>query len=351
MNQPDYNHATKTAWRLLKDLQICSVPIDLRSIYMDLGIQLESFTEAESSPFATFIQKLRLKQIDGLCYKDGKRYIVFYEDKAQVNRIPFTLAHELGHILLGHHENSPNGFLPRFANTSSRDYREREADMFAGELIRSRPLLYLTNLTNPHDADIVSNIFGVSHLCATVGIEQIKRINFLTIPKTLKFFSNRFSSFINTKYCSKCSHLFVANTRSIEYCPVCGNKSLMWYHKNNYLINFFYGDVTGELPIMDYKTYPQNIDNGRTETCPRCELENIDSDWNYCPICSLPTQNVCEDCGEKLDPHFRYCPKCGKESLYFKEKALTSWKDEYDTQHSSPTTTEASSWDEDTIPF
>lgn len=110
MNQPDYNHATKTAWRLLKDLQICSVPIDLRSIYMDLGIQLESFTEAESSPFATFIQKLRLKQIDGLCYKDGKRYIVFYEDKAQVNRIPFTLAHELGHILLGHHENSPNGF-------------------------------------------------------------------------------------------------------------------------------------------------------------------------------------------------------------------------------------------------
>ena len=59
--------------------------------------------------------------------------------------------------------------------------------MFAGELIRSRPLLYLTNLTNPHDADIVSNIFGVSHLCATVGIEQIKRINFLTIPKLLNF--------------------------------------------------------------------------------------------------------------------------------------------------------------------
>ena len=59
MNQPDYNHATKTAWRLLKDLQICSVPIDLRSIYMDLGIQLESFTEAESSPFATFITKTK----------------------------------------------------------------------------------------------------------------------------------------------------------------------------------------------------------------------------------------------------------------------------------------------------
>ena len=77
---------------------------------------------------------------------------------------------------------------------------------------------------------------------------------------------------------------------------------------------------------MDYKTYPQNIDNGRTETCPRCELENIDSDWNYCPICSLPTQNVCEDCGEKLEPHFRYCPKCGTESLYFKEKALTHGK-------------------------
>jgi len=102
---------------------------------------------------------------------------------------------------------------------------------------------------------------------------------------------------------------------------------------------------------MDYKTYPTNPINNQTETCPRCGLENIASDWNYCPICSLPTQNVCEDCGEKLEPHFRYCPKCGKESLYFKEKALTSWKDEFDLQNTAPTVVEEPSWDENNIPF
>lgn len=351
MIRPNYSRATVNAWSLLKDLQIFSVPIDILSIYNDLGIELVSFTSAESSPFAHVIHILRNKQVDGVCYKDGERYIVFYEDKAQTNRIPFTLAHELGHIFLGHHINADNGFLARFANLSSRDYREKKADMFAGELIRSRPLLYLTNLTNPDDANIVSNIFGVSYLCATVGIEQVKNINFATIPKVLNFFRNRFSIFINSRYCVKCNHSFVADTELINFCPICGDKKPIWFNKNNYLINFIYGDVTGELPIMDYKTYPTNPINNQTETCPRCELENIDSDWNYCPVCALPTQNICGECGEKLEPHFRYCPKCGTESLYFKEKALTSWKDEYDTQHSSPTITEASSWDEDNMPF
>ena len=52
----------------------------------------------------------------------------------------------------------------------------------------------------------------------------------------------------------------------------------MWYHKNNYLINFFYGDVTGEMKRKEEKRYPQNIDNGGTEKSKRGEKKEPKKD-------------------------------------------------------------------------
>lgn len=357
--RPRYEYAKKKAYELLSDLDIREYPIDIFNIYKIKNIKYFSLSEA--APLISLYPNLsNLLTKDAFDKNDMDAfttiipnfgYVTFYDDQKSDDRIRFTLAHELGHILLNHCIDFEETLYFR-SGLSAAQYKvlEREADTFAGAFIRPARLVRLLNsiYQKLHIAEIQA-IFNISYSAANACINIVKKLNVLQEKNNINFFfQTQFFDFINASYCINCHYRFTS--KSPNYCPICGKHNLLWYNTNLYIYDFIELDY-GEIPIMDYKTYPQNIDNGRTETCPRCELENIDSDWNYCPICSLPTQNVCEDCGEKLDPHFRYCPKCGKESLYFKEKALTSWKDEYDTQHSSPTTTEASSWDEDTIPF
>ncbi|WP_423766491.1 ImmA/IrrE family metallo-endopeptidase [Dialister invisus] len=85
-------------------------------VYKHYNISLLSYSEAsENANFLKTINRLREKQVDAFCYKSDKSYIVFYDNMAYPNRIPFTLAHELGHILLRHHYCSDYGIITRYA--------------------------------------------------------------------------------------------------------------------------------------------------------------------------------------------------------------------------------------------
>ncbi len=245
---------------------------------------------------------------------------------AYSNRIPFTLAHELGHILLRHHYCSDNGIITRYATLTRKDWREKSADAFAGAFIRPAMLIKILNIKEIHDT---TSIFGVSVQCAEVGNNIAKSFTPLSrFTKVVSYFNNQFHDFIHGRYCMKCHHTFAIEKS--KYCPVCGSDKLIWNNRNLPIFSFLENPLEGELPFdMKYHSYPEQ-ENGKTQKCFRCDNEEIGDD-DYCIICGLETQNKCSNysCSETLSLNARYCPYCGEESIYYRLKLLPSWEDEY----------------------
>lgn len=315
------------AYKEFKKLGIHKFPINIFDVYKHYHIPLVSYSEAsENGDFLETINGLREKQVDAFCYKSDKSYIVFYDNMAYSNRIPFTLAHELGHILLRHHYCSDNGIITRYATLTRKDWREKSADAFAGAFIRPAMLIKILNIKEIHDT---TSIFGVSVQCAEVGNNIAKSFTPLSrFTKVVSYFNNQFHDFIHGRYCMKCHHTFAIEKS--KYCPVCGSDKLIWNNRNLPIFSFLENPLEGELPLdMKYHSYPEQ-ENGKTQKCFRCDNEEIGDD-DYCIICGLETQNKCSSysCNETLSLNARYCPYCGEESIYYRLKLLPSWEDEY----------------------
>ncbi len=328
------------AYQEFKKLGIDKFPLNMFDIYKNYNIPLVTYTEASKNlNFTVTVENLRAKHVDAFCFKSEKSYIVFYDDEAYSDRIPFTLAHELGHILLKHHYYHNNGIIKRYAVLKHKDWRETEADSFAGAFLRPAPLIKILNL---HINSDIAGVFGISGACAKVGASIAKRIS--TPPKLIDYFKHQFYDFIYARYCTKCHHSFIIS--NCKYCPICGSEELIWDNKNLLFFSFLEYPLEGELPLnMHYHEYPTQP-NGKTQKCIQCHNENI-GDNDFCHICGLPTQNFCKKgfggCGNTIPLNARYCPYCGTESIYYFRKVLPSWTDEHysykqesnSTQHAS----------------
>ncbi|MCH4072364.1 ImmA/IrrE family metallo-endopeptidase [Pseudoramibacter sp.] len=94
---------------------------------------------------------------DGLSFYNPKyqKFIIYYDSKVCVERQRFTIAHELGHILLGHVNDS--------------ELAEIEANYFASYFLAPSPLIWVYECKSFTD---VSNIFGISFTCATYSFKR-----------------------------------------------------------------------------------------------------------------------------------------------------------------------------------
>lgn len=111
----------------------------------------------------------------GATYKDLKsgRYLILYNDDMNEGRIRWTLAHELGHICLGH-LGTMGEHRERYMDR--RDYRyeefEREADFFAWNLLAPLPVMAEMGVSSPED---VREIFGLSRQAAAIQYDRLRR--------------------------------------------------------------------------------------------------------------------------------------------------------------------------------
>ena len=101
---------------------------------------------------------------DGLILHDTSTniYVVLYNGMVEMEeRIRWTKAHELGHVLLGH--------------TSNEDMEELEADTFAAQLLMPWfSIRMMSNFQKP-SADHIARTFGVSITAANRRIMDVKR--------------------------------------------------------------------------------------------------------------------------------------------------------------------------------
>lgn len=100
--------------------------IDLNQICEDYGIKLFKYSNPRISAIMEDLKLPTTSSGYAIVAKNGPA--ILYDDRRSEQDIRFTVAHELGHILLGHLDyRQKAGKMPEFA--------EKEADTFAVMLI------------------------------------------------------------------------------------------------------------------------------------------------------------------------------------------------------------------------
>ncbi len=163
-----YKGVRDSAWQCLIDFNITELPVDLLRIAKEADIKViknsivNEFTGCES----------------GACILKGDKWYIVYDDECTIGRRRFTIAHELGHIFLGHE--LINGYHGRTIATD-KPQSEKEADMFAARLLTPACVIWGLGL---HTAEEISKLCGVSLTSAQARAERMKilyqRQKFLT---------------------------------------------------------------------------------------------------------------------------------------------------------------------------
>ncbi len=178
-----YKKARNASWQALIDNRVDSLPVDVVQIVRNNGIKLLKDSQAH---------ELRSGEA-GISVFDGKQWFIVYDDLLPLGRKRFTVAHELGHIFLGHpliagfHARATGGKLPQ---------TENEANVFASRFLAPACVLWGLNV---HTAADISRICEISLEAAGIRAKRMaelyKRNMFLTSQLERRVY-NQFASFI-----------------------------------------------------------------------------------------------------------------------------------------------------------
>lgn len=158
-NPPNYTKATNAAYDILIKYNEFSFPIGIFSVIRKIkNIRLHTYTELAEKMNVSF-NKL-ITDIAPSCYgftvfyESNDRYIIYYNESKDDTTVRFTLAHELGHIVLKHREDG--------------DVENKEANCFARNYLCPIPVVKEMNLCNVND---YTELFYVSEPMAKVSID------------------------------------------------------------------------------------------------------------------------------------------------------------------------------------
>lgn len=185
-----YKNGRDAAWQCLIDYNINSLPVNVMQIAKKAGIKVVKNSKVNllspNESGATFIN-------------NGQWYIV-YDDYDIIQRCRYTIAHEIGHIFLGHklkHKHHSQTI------DSSRPAAEQEADIFASRLLAPACIIWALGLKQ---ADEIAKLCNISLTAAEFRAERMQilyeRNKFLSNPLERKVFKN-FEEFINNTKTNK----------------------------------------------------------------------------------------------------------------------------------------------------
>ena len=145
-------------------------PLDLLAIFRAGGCTVRTYQElSQKSNLSVQRVGLCLGSEDGcVCYDASHdRYRLAYDCERMDARMRWTLAHELGHIVLGHLEDFPETSIARKQSSALLGILDKEADKFAGDILAPAPLLIgLAESSNLHAEEfyyaLSRDLFGLS---------------------------------------------------------------------------------------------------------------------------------------------------------------------------------------------
>ena len=179
--KPRYATITRKAYQLLAELEIAKFPIDPFEIIEQLdSLYLMAWSEAKVTTGIPDPFGLRARKLDAETnVKRGSgEYLIIYDDTiGYLPRIRFTLAHEIGHIIMGHFTEFEKTSLREGLTSAEKIFFEREADAFAAELLAPRTILRrFPGLKN--DPAWLKQTCFLSEQAADIRAKELRRVDF-----------------------------------------------------------------------------------------------------------------------------------------------------------------------------
>ena len=181
MNYRLYKGSRDLAWRVLLRENVRELPVDVLELCQRMRIDVREYGDELPD------------RGDGFsCIVKGKAFI-FVRKGQNRQRCRFTIAHELGHILLGHVDKFE--LVNREPSPEDNEI-EQQANIFASRLLAPACVLWGCNVQSPEE---IMRLCDISHQAAQFRFSRMKvlyeRQKFLTSPLEKKVYK-QFKPFI-----------------------------------------------------------------------------------------------------------------------------------------------------------
>ena len=231
-------------------------------------------------------------------YSKTKEYSILFNvqklrypfQRSSDRRLNFTIAHEIGHIVLEH-------LIFPIEKTDKEKYLDdMEADEFAARLLMPKALICSFNY---YSLEAVASWLNVSNSALANRIHRLDRVDLILSRKV--------------KSCAKCGNIRFSTFAS--YCGVCGHA----LRKGELGIRRIY--YPNEIEMDSYK---------RSIVCANCESSLASTTGETCPKCYTSIFNLCSDeysCSYANSAYARYCEICGRPTCYQLAGLFSDWQD------------------------
>lgn len=326
---PRYKFVNRVSYLFMIRNKISDLPFDPYSFLIAMGYSVKTYSFHARKLGCTSLEIAEAcDSLDGYSVyneKTKKYKIIFNDYINSPERIRWTLAHELGHIILNHFVDFEQTKLLRGGiNDKEYEILDKEADAFASKILAPEIILIHAGIENPN---LIHTHCGLSNEAAMYKSKTIAKIKQkkILITSIEKQIVSLFKSFINQKTCIICG--YHTSHPNAKYCAMCGTKTLTWGKGENTLI----------------------YNNIRITQCVVCGNEEIDINARFCKICGTYVLNKCSNSGCNLvaDANARFCLKCGNPTDFQQRKYFKNWRQE---KHENQNRTTETFPDEE-IPF
>lgn len=345
--KPNFKRATKRAYDFLVELDIKELPVNPHKIVEMFEDRWHLLSWSELKNATGVDDPFHLKRDNAEAKTQIERgtgeYLIVYDDSFSRERIRWTIAHEIGHILLGHLVYYEETALNRGGLTKDQyGVLEVEAHWFAEALLAPNFLLHMYDIKDSQDIAFLCDISKESadkcegHLQnyypndpTVEGILLRNFYEFFYKDRHLQSIAEGIFKFHNSylyddfyKICRICRNCnsFVVNENQ-NYCHICGDKlpDFDWPFKE-LPVN---GMWRGWPEYLEGKFYPyiETDDTNKVLFCPVCKNHVYSEDAVYCKICGTPLRNTCLHENKEVSGECRHCPDCG-EITRFEELGL-----------------------------
>lgn len=174
-----YKKARDACWQFLIDNEIDRLPVDVFKLAHRNKIGTVSYFDGRNI-LSSFGLLDHMQETDGFTVNVGGRAVIFFNQANSMARARFTIAHELGHIVLQHpfltsSEGASYTLINREPKKGNVDTSplEKEANIFASRLLSPSCILWALNVTN---ADEIAELCCISKQSAAIRAERMAQL-------------------------------------------------------------------------------------------------------------------------------------------------------------------------------
>lgn len=159
MNYGLYKNARNASWQCLIDFNVNELPVRVSAIAKSAGIAVIKNSDA----------KMLKESESGITIVQNGKFHIIYNDTENSKRCRFTIAHELGHIFLGHLMVN----TPQYRTFKIQNDTESQANVFARDLLAPACILHELQALSPTD---ISKLCNISLDSATYRAERMREL-------------------------------------------------------------------------------------------------------------------------------------------------------------------------------